>query len=183
MCARATNLAGAREAMQHLIELGHQRIGFITGAMDFGSALDRLRGYKEALEDAGIPFDPKLVCNGDFTQASGHHAASDLLALNERPTAIFASNDLMAFGAMAAAMSMGLRIPEDVSVVGFDDVPVSTLVYPPLTTVRQPLFEMGCRTVDLLVALINAQPIAERTLVLPTKLIVRGTTRAPGGTT
>lgn len=182
-CVRATNLAGAREAMQHLIELGHQRIGFITGAMDFGSALDRLRGYKEALEDAEIPFDPKLVCNGDFTQASGHHAASDLLALNGRPTAIFASNDLMAFGAMAAAMSMGLRIPEDVSVVGFDDVPVSTLVYPPLTTVRQPLFEMGCRTVDLLVALINAEPIAERTLVLPTKLIVRGTTRAPGGTT
>jgi LacI family transcriptional regulator len=169
----ATNWQGAYEATSYLLELGHHSIGFITGRMDEGCAQDRLAGYKSALKAWGLPIDPDLIYEGNFLQPSGYAGAAALLALAERPTAIFASNDISAFGVMEAVRSLGLNIPNDISVVGFDDIPQATGVHPPLTTVRQPLEEMGrTATKMLLKCLEDPQNPVER-VQLPTQLIIR----------
>jgi LacI family transcriptional regulator len=169
----ATNFRGACDAISYLLSLGHRRIGFITGTMEFGCARDRLEGYKATLQSHGIPFDPQLVYEGDFMQPQGYLNAQKLLSLPEPPTAIFASNDMMAFGVMEAARERGLRLPEDLSIIGFDDIPQAAHVHPTLTTVRQPLEEMGRSAARLLLNYI-AQPTApvER-IELPTELIIR----------
>jgi LacI family transcriptional regulator len=169
----ATNFRGACDAISYLLSLGHRRIGFITGTMEFGCARDRLEGYKATVQSHGIPFDPQLVYEGDFMQPQGYLNAQKLLSLPEPPTAIFASNDMMAFGVMEAARERGLRLPEDLSIIGFDDIPQAAHVHPTLTTVRQPLEEMGRSAARLLLNYI-AQPTApvER-IELPTELIIR----------
>src|SRR6266700_2134930 len=139
----ATNWQGAYEAASYLVALGHRRIGFITGTMDVGCAQERLAGYKAALEKHGLVIDLELIREGDFFQPRGYICAKGLLALAEPPTAIFASNDISAFGVMEAVRDHGLQIPRDISIVGFDDIPQAASVHPPLTTVRQPLEEMG----------------------------------------
>ena len=150
------NYNGGYEATCHLIELGHRRIGHIQGPVKYQCSHDRYQGYCDALREAGIEPDPALVLQGDFMPPSGRVNAHALFSLEDRPTAIFASNDYMAYGVMAAAEEHGLRIPDDVSVVGFDDTYPSALMQPPLTTVRQPFFEMGQRAIKLMLSLLEA---------------------------
>jgi LacI family transcriptional regulator len=178
----ATNRQGGYDATNHLIELGHRRIGFITGSLDLGCSNDRLAGYHAALSEFGLSTDPQLVREGDFTQPAGYRAARELLTLPVPPSAIFASNDLMAFGVMEAARVRGLRIPEDISIIGFDDIPQAIHVHPPLTTIRQPLEQMGRLAARMLLRQIDdRRQLAER-MDLPTELIVRESCRAPATT-
>jgi LacI family transcriptional regulator len=176
----ATNRKGMLEATRYLSALGHQRIGFITGRMDIACSHDRLQGYRDALIEVGLPFEEELVMQGDFLQPSGFQQAKALLELKHRPTAIIASNDLMAFGAMEAARVAGLIIGQDVSIIGFDDIYISSQTYPPLTSVRQPLSEMGETALDMLISIIQGRKLLSRRRELPTELMVRESTgRAP----
>ncbi|MEJ2149025.1 MAG: substrate-binding domain-containing protein [Chloroflexota bacterium] len=141
----STNWQGAYDATTHLIKLGHRRIGFITGDMFVGSSEDRLNGYRDALAANGLPYDPDLVYQGDFFKPKGFDGGRAFLDLERPPTAVLASNDEMAFGVMEAALGLGYRVPEDLSIVGFDDIPQTVDSHPPLTTVRQPLREWAAR--------------------------------------
>jgi LacI family transcriptional regulator len=170
------NHAGARTAVDHLLGLGHRRIGFIAGSNRTGQSGERQRGYVDALAAAGIPFDPALVVDGAFNQPGGFAAAGQLLALPAPPTAIFAANDEMAFGAIDAVASRGLKVPDDVSVVGFDDIPTARHVFPRLTTIRQPYDALSARAVDEVVAMIEGRPPAAARIVFPTELVVRDST-------
>lgn len=175
----AANKQGSYDATKHLIGLGHRRIGMITGWMDMTSAQDRLEGFKAALSDYGLPLAPELVFEGDFAQASGFQGGAHLLDLPDRPTAIFASNDASAAGVLDAARIRGLSIPDELSVMGFDDIPLAISLNPPLTTVRQPLQEMGRIATRMLLDRIT-NPGQELTrITLPTELIVRSTTARP----
>jgi LacI family transcriptional regulator len=149
---------GGYLATRHLIQLGHRRIAHIQGPLRHRVSHDRLRGYRDALEEAGISFDPALVAEGDFMPPGGRACAKQFFALAERPTAIFAGNDLMAYGAMGAAEEQGLRIPDDLALVGFDDIPSSAHMQPALTTIRQPFYEMGLCAFELLLSLVEAPP-------------------------
>lgn len=175
----ATNWQGAYDATHYLIGLGHRRIGFITGTLDMACSTERLDGYQQALRDADLGVSEAYVRVGDFHQPGGYLCASELLALAEPPTAIFASNDVMAFGVMEAVRERGLHIPSDISIVGFDDIGQAANVHPPLTTVRQPLEEMGRTATRMLIELIEnpQQPITRTELA--TELIVRGSCRSP----
>lgn len=169
----ATNWQGAYDATQYLIRLGHRRIGFITGLMEVSSAVERVKAYRAALADHNLPVDPDLIVQGEYLESGGYLAAQKLLALKDRPTAIFASNDLSAFGAMEAIQQSGLRIPEDISIVGFDNIPQSSLVYPKLTTVYQPLQRMGQVAVEILLEHIADPDQPPRHVTLETTLIIR----------
>ncbi len=174
--------AGSLELVRYLLQLGHRRIGVISGPANFMQAMnERLRGYQHALAAYQLESDPQLVAYGDFTSESGYVAAGQLLALQYRPTAIFAMNDRMAIGAMRRAQEMGLQIPTDLSVAGFDDVPLSVAIDPPLTTVRQNAFVMGHTAATLLFNLIENPTKTFDSVVLPTELIIRGSTAPPVG--
>jgi LacI family transcriptional regulator len=175
--AGATNWQGGYDATQYLIDLGHRRIGFITGTLDLGCSRDRLAGYEAALSAHQIPIDPQLIQEGDFNQPTGYQVAQALLDLAELPTAIFASNDVMAFGVMEAVRDRGLRIPEDISIVGFDNIPQAEHVSPQLTTIEQPLADMGREATRMLLALIQDPECPYRRVELPTSLVVRASTR------
>lgn len=175
----ATNRQGAFEATQHLIQLGHRRIGFITGNPEMGCSQDRLTGYQTALTAAGLPIDPDLIREGDFHQPQGYSAASELLALPDPPTAIFAANDVSAFGVMESVRDHDKRIPTDISIMGFDDIPQAGQVHPPLTTVRQPLEQMGRTAVKMLLELLADPERRPEKIELPTELIVRDSTKPP----
>lgn len=172
------NLRGGREATAHLITLGHRRIGYLRGRDDLESARLREEGYREALASAGLDIDESLIVTGEFQQAEAAEGTSALLDLADPPTAIFASNDVSAIEAIRVATARGLRVPRDLSVVGFDDIPAAASATPPLTTVRQPLVDMGRAAVDLLVRMIedDAGPDHVR---MPSELIVRASTAAP----
>jgi len=170
----ATNWQGAYDGTRYLIQLGHTQIAFITGSRAVRSAVDRLGGYKAALADCGIPVREELVIDGDYQQQTGYQAAKKLLQNVDSPaTAIFASNDLSAFGAMDAARERGLRIPDDISIIGFDDVPQASFVYPKLTTIRQPLEQMGKVAVKMLLEQIEDQSRPLQRITLATQLIIR----------
>ncbi|HEY1016315.1 MAG TPA: LacI family DNA-binding transcriptional regulator [Herpetosiphonaceae bacterium] len=176
----ATNRDGALQAMDYLTGLGHRRIGFIGGYPESRSSIRRHEGYKDGLASVGVAYDPALVRPGDFTMGRGREAALELLALPERPTALFAANDLTAFGAMEAARELGLRVPEDVSVVGFDNIPEAMQSSPRLTTVDQSIREMGVLGTRLLLDILQGQEPAEQLVKIPTRLIVRESC-APAG--
>ncbi len=150
------SVSGSHAAVRHLIELGHRRIAHIMGPSHFVCTEDRLNGYRAALEEAGIPVDPALITQGDFSTPTGEACADALFELAKPPTAIFAANDETAYGVMAAAEKRGLRIPDDVALVGFDDVTSSALTRPALTTVRQPFYEMGRAAIELLISTLEA---------------------------
>ncbi len=169
----ATNWQGAYNATEYLIKLGHNRIGFITGSMDLGCAVDRLDGYRSALRTHHIPDTPELIYEGAFFQPDGYAGASALLDLPFPPTAIFASNDVMAMGAMDAVRNRGLRIPDDVSIVGFDDIPQASLIRPAMTTVNQPLEKMGRVATQMLLDLLHHPEKEADRIELPTELIIR----------
>jgi LacI family transcriptional regulator len=175
----ATNWAGGLAATEHLLGLGHRRIGAIAGPGDYLCSRARTDGYRSALERAGIKFNPALVRNGDFQHEAGFICGGKLLDLPEPPTAIFAGSDQQAFGLYEAARQRGLRVPQDLSVVGFDDLPVSRWVPPPLTTVRQPLDEMGRAAAQMLADLIEGRPLHSTRIELFTELIIRESTAAP----
>ncbi len=174
----ATNRKGVRDAMRHLLALGHRRIGFITGRMDIACAHDRLQGYRDGLAEIGLPFEPELVREGDFEQPTGFQQARALLSLSQPPSAIFASNDIMAFGVMDAAKDAGLDVGRDISIVGFDDIYMASQVYPPLTTVRQPMAAMGEAALDMLVTLLQGRTVLNPRRELPTELVIRQSTGA-----
>ncbi|MBN2500852.1 MAG: LacI family DNA-binding transcriptional regulator [Anaerolineales bacterium] len=176
----STNWQGAYEATEYLIKLGHNRIGFIAGDRLVACSKDRLQGYKDALKANQIAFDQALVCEGDFFHPAGFDGATTLLTRQDPPTAIFASNDVMAFGAIEAALHMGYRIPHDVSIIGFDDIAQAGISHPKLTTVRQPLREMGSEAAALLLRMMtNGTNFDPRCVELPTQLIVRQSTVGP----
>ncbi|WP_077037635.1 substrate-binding domain-containing protein [Pelomonas sp. KK5] len=170
----ADNYGGARAAMQHLATLGHRRIAFISGEEQLGSAQDRHRAYDDAVAILRLERDPALVLRGDHTAPGGRDAAQKLMAMKDRPTAVFASNDLSAICAMPALLAAGLRVPDDISIVGFDDLPAASQLHPALTTVRQPIAEMGRAAVNTLLAVIAGLEVAARQVTLPTELVVRG---------
>ncbi|MFL6114546.1 MAG: LacI family DNA-binding transcriptional regulator [Catenulispora sp.] len=172
----ADNLRGARLATEHLLGLGHRRIAMLTGRADLESAKQREQVYREALAAAGVPFDESLVRVGGYDADLSTRAAHELLTGPERPTAVFAANDVSAIATLKVALSLGLRVPEDLSVVGFDNIPESALCTPPLTTVNQPIRMMGERAVEMLIRLIREQPVERTHLTLATELVVRGST-------
>jgi LacI family transcriptional regulator, galactose operon repressor len=175
----ASNASGARAAVEHLLSLGHRRIGAILGPPDWMATTERLNGHRSALAAAGVLPASDLVVESDFSIESGEAAAASLLDLPERPTAIFGFNDNVAIGALRAAEARGLSVPDDLSVVGFDDSEQSGLVTPALTTVRQPLAEMGRMAVSLLLRLLDHQRVEAMSIELATRLIVRESTAAP----
>jgi LacI family transcriptional regulator len=175
----ATNAAGARAATDHLLRLGHRRIGLITGTPNWVATDERIEGYRMALAAAGIPFTTDLLAGGDFATGTGHTAAQQLLDLADPPTAIFASNDNLAVGTMRAALERGLRIPDELSIVGFDDVVTAGDVFPPLTTVRQPLAELGRTAVEMLNRLVAGRETESLHLELATQLVIRASTGPP----
>jgi LacI family transcriptional regulator len=170
------NYLSSRKAIEHLLELGHSRIAMIGGEPSIKSSHIRLQAYKDALKAAGIAIHENLICPGDFTQLRGFAATNELLDLEQPPTAIFAANDLAAFGAYDAIKNRGLRIPEDISVIGFDDIFQAAQVFPPLTTVRQPASEMGMAGTRVLLSMIQGLEPAMYHIELPTELIVRAST-------
>ena len=175
----ATNWAGGFSAARHLLDLGHRRIAAIGGPVAMLCSRARLSGYSAALTSAGVEVDPALIRHGDFRHAGGRRAAHELFELPEPPTSIFAGSDEQAFGVAEAARVTGRRIPEDLSVVGFDDLPMSRWFSPPLTTVRQPLAEMGRIAADMLSAMIDGREPHGRQVELATELVVRSSTAPP----
>ena len=175
----STNRAGALEATQHLIELGHKRIGFISGRPDLQSAVRRTLGYEHAHEMAGIPVDPELIEIGDYSMETGYECAQRLLDLADPPTAIFAANDQSAFSLFQAAAERGINIPEDLSLVGFDNTLESAMTTPPLTTVDQSLKRMGYIAAKMLFNLISGTPLDQPIQKVPTSLVIRESTAPP----
>ena len=176
----ATNWSGGLSATRHLIELGHRRIGMIGGPERVLCSRARLDGYRAAMDAAGLAVEPSLIRYGDFHVEAGFEQARVLLDRADRPTAIFAGSDLQALGVYDAARQAGLRIPEDLSVVGFDDLPVARWIGPPLTTVRQPLVEMAAAAARLVLALAKGEQPEQTRIELATSLVVRQST-APAG--
>lgn len=170
-CVQGTNYHGSLEVMEYLIGLGHRRIGFISGRSNVGTAERRLKGYQDALVNAGIEFDEELVAPGDFTQKTAHKCARQLLALSNPPTAIFAANDQSAIAVYRVAEELGLQIPANLSVVGFDNI--SEAKHLGLTTVDQFLSDMGYMAVQMLIKLINGESLELEIYKMPTKLVVR----------
>ena len=175
----ATNALGGRAATEHLLGLGHTRIGAITGVPEWLASAERLNGYRAALASAGVVPDSALVVESDWAVEGGEAAAAFLLDLPDRPTAVFAFNDNMAIGALRAARARGLRVPGDLSVVGFDDSDQATTATPALTTVRQPVAAMGRIAVSLLLRLLENRRGEGMSIELQTHLIVRDSTAAP----
>jgi DNA-binding LacI/PurR family transcriptional regulator len=167
----ATNWSGGLAATRHLVELGHRRIGMIGGPRGILCSRARIDGYRAALDEAGVAVDPALVEHGDFHVEGGYEAGRRLLERPDRPTAIFAGSDLQAFGLYEAARVLGLRVPDQLSVVGFDDLPMARWAWPPLTTMRQPLFEMAARATRLV---LGDGP--DTRVELSTSLVVREST-------
>ena len=178
---RAGDRDAARAVAEHLLELGHQRIAFIKGDPRHGASNERFAGFRQALAARDVPLDATLVAEGLFDFDSGRRAALGLLSLPHRPTAIFASNDDMAAGAIAAAHALGLAVPTAVSVAGFDDSPIASRTWPPLTTVRQPVFEMAAAVTDDLIASLRGQCDEPRHRVFDCPLVLRDSTAPPPG--
>ena len=169
------NVAGARSATEYLISLGHRRIAHIRGRTDLESANLRELGYRQSLEAAGIPFDPDLIRDGNYRAPQTDDAARELLTSASRPTAIFAANDQSAIRVLAVAAELGIRVPQDLSVIGFDDVPEAAAATPPLTTMAQPLVQMGALALEILLELLGGEDVA-RHVHLPAALVVRAST-------
>jgi DNA-binding LacI/PurR family transcriptional regulator len=175
----ATDWAGARDATEHLLGLGHRRIAMITGPIDQGCHQDRLDGYRTALQRAGVPYDESLVRYGDSLVGGGHTHGLDLLGSDRPPTAIVSGSDEQAYGVYQAAHELGLRVPDDVSVVGFDDVELCQWVSPQLTTVHQPLTDMAREATRMVVELSHDPASSTRRVELATSVVVRESTAPP----
>lgn len=168
------NSRGGYEATKYLLELGHRRIGCITGPSDITPSAERINAYRQALSEFNVPFEENLVVRGDFQFEGGKRAMSQLLALPKVPSAVFICNDVMAIGAMGSIRSAGLRIPEDISIVGFDDIDQASATWPPLTTVAQPIEQMARIATELLIGRLAGSVDPERKrMVLEARLVIR----------
>lgn len=176
---RIDNAEAARLAMRHLFELGHERIAHIAGPLNRIISVGRLAGYRDALAERGLPSDPPLIAEGDFTFNSGVEAAKRLLALADRPTAIFAANDESAIGAIQTIKSHGLSIPQDISVIGFDDILFAAATDPALTTIAQPRQEIGRRAMAIMLDLLDGKAPPAGDVVLPVEVVLRRSTGPP----
>ena len=165
------NRQGARNAVNHLLRGHRRRIATITGPGNMIAGQERLEGYYECLRERNIPREPALVAEGDFTDAGGYYAMLQLLTA--KPDAVFVASDSMAYGAMRAIQEAGLRIPHDIAVIGFDDIPQSAHVNPPLTTIRQPIHQIGATAAETLIDMIAHQNDQQRRVILPTELVIR----------
>lgn len=165
------NVQGARMAVEHLIQYGRRRIATITGPLTMSPGQDRLAGYRSALRDAGIRPDEQMIVEGDFTQSGGYIAAQKLLPM--RPDAIFVASDLMATGALRALREAGLHVPQDIAIVGFDDAQIAAFSDPPLTTIRQPVFQLGTVAAETLLHLIENNSNGPLRTILPVELVIR----------
>jgi LacI family transcriptional regulator len=174
----STNRTGAMEAMRYLVGLGHHRIGFVSGRTDLQSSLRRLQGYQDSLAQAGIPFDPELVQPGDFLKPMSIASTQKLLSLPNPPTAIFAANDISAIATIETAQAAGLRVPEDLSVIGFDNIPEAAQVIPRLTTIDQSIELMGYTAAEMLIELLQGKHLASNLRKVPTRLVIRESCRA-----
>lgn len=177
------NRQGAYAAVRHLIGLGHQRIGHISNApFSYRSSSDRLAGYRQALEEAHLVYDERLVLAGQFTPSSGYKPMQTLLALSPPPSAVFIGSDTVALGAIEAVRERGYRIPDDISVIGFDDIIFSRYTDPPLTTVRVPAYKLGYSAGELILKIIQGERLPTKRIVLPTELVYRrSTVKRPDG--
>jgi LacI family transcriptional regulator len=169
----ATNREGALDAMRYLTGLGHRRIGHITGRLELESAQQRLEGYKEGLATAGIPLDENLIQIGDFTEELGIECAHHFFSLPSPPSAIFAASDATALGVYRAAKERGFRIPQDISVIGFDNLPEAAHFDPPLTTVDQSIATMGMMAAETLIKILNGETPEKNLFLIPTRLVTR----------
>lgn len=167
------NESAARKITKHLLSLGHTRIAHITGPSKVILSQARLNGYIQALHQHGIIEEELLIQEGNFTLQSGYNCARKLLSINELPTAIFAASDEMAIGAMKAARDRGLRVPKDISIVGFDDIDISSFMQPPLTTIYQPRYDIGRHSVELLLKILRGEELEQTQIVLEDSLIIR----------
>ena len=166
------NQLAANEMTEHLINRGHKEVAFINGPEDSALCQARFEGYKQALADAGLTFNPLLLKHGDFSMESGYLCGKELLQTETKPSALFCANDEMAIGAMHAIRDMGLTVPEDVAIAGFDDINIARFSYPPLTTIRQPRREIGARAMEVLLQRLDGQG-STSPLVLPHELVIR----------
>lgn len=169
--AAVDNIYGSQLATEHLIALGYQRIAHITGILNIGDGFDRLIGYQRALQNAQRPYLPELVCEAFFTYDSGYRAMRELLP--QQPDAVFVACDASALGAIQALNEAGLRVPQDVAIVGFDDIDIATRSTPQLTTMRQPVQEKGREALALLLSILDQPKSAPRRVILPTQLVIR----------
>jgi LacI family transcriptional regulator len=174
------NRAGAHDAVMHLIQRGHRRIGLINGQLQMEAALARRDGYKQALLEEGIAIDPELMVEGFYSQTAAYQAMQRLLDLPHPPSAVFASSDTMAIGALEAIRNRGLRVPQDVAVIGYDDLPLAAHATPPLTSVHQPVDEMSAHAVRLVIEQIRGES-AGRSVQLAARLVVRESSGGDGG--
>lgn len=171
---RGDSVGGAHQLTKLLLDLGHRRIAILTGAQRASTATMRVTGYRHALEEAGVAVDPALIYYDDFSLESGYRMAVQALALRPRPTALLAANNRIAFGTLRALRDAGLRVPQDISVVGFDELPVETAEHPFLTVAEQSPYNMGYRAAELLLSRIAGQgPPTPQEIVLPTKVVFR----------
>lgn len=167
------NRMSSRDAVLHLLRLGHKRVATISGPLNMIGGMDRLAGYKDALKSRGLRADEKLIAEGDFTEVSGYNAMQQLLP--QTPDAVFVASDTMALGAMRALREAGKKIPQDIALVGYDDMPFAAHTDPPLTSVRQPIHRAGFVAAETLMDLIQERDAAPRRVILPTELVIRGT--------
>jgi len=176
-CVEMDNFAGAVKMVEYLIGLGHRKIGFITGPSNQQSSIERIRGYQEALRKNSIGYDKNLVYTGDFHKKSGEEGIKYLLSLPSPPSAVFFANDNMAIAAMKVIKEKGLKIPDDISIAGFDDIEAASQIDPPLTTVRQPLYRMGEEAAKLLFHLLNSKEDKPQRMLLDAELVIRESCR------
>ncbi len=169
------NISSSRKAIQHFIDMGHRKIAHITGPMDVILSRDRLRGYQQAMYSNDLPMDSLYIQEGNFTIESGYNQMKKLLSLDEPPTAVFVFNDEMAIGAINAVRDQGLSVPEDIAVIGFDNINMAPIFTPKLTTIDQPKYEIGQKAMNLLLSLINKEPLEKRKFVLKDELVIRET--------
>lgn len=170
------NRQGSYNAVKHLIDLGHRRIAYLSGMLEFHSAQARLDGYRDALSDANIPYDESLVQEGTWIETSGEAFIKKLLVMDTPPTALVAANDLMAMGALIEAKIQGLNLPKDLSIIGCDDIPMIRTITPALTTLRQPMKEMGAKATDIIIDALEGKTFDTQDHKMPLELVVRNST-------
>lgn len=170
------NVAAAMVAVEHLISRGHRRIAYINGPQHWVHCYDRLQGYRRGLEEAGLPFAPELVQEGNISQEDGSRALERLLALSDPPTAVLAMDDIIALGALEEALRRGMRVPTDLAVAGFNASPITAWTQPQMTTVRIPIHDLGAMAARMLVGLLHGIPSRPRQVILPSQIIARGST-------
>lgn len=173
------NIKGAKLAVEYLYSLGHKKIAFVSGAMDETNAIDRLKGYKKTLKSLGLQYRQEWIISGKFSRETAYEASKELITSKDLPTAIFCSDDYMAIGVMDRIKEAGLSVPKDISIIGFDDIEISSFINPSLTTVRQSIYEIGKRSTELLLDLINKKRTSPISELLDVELIIRESTSKP----